>query len=76
MYPLMGLKLLPGFNLDLARVLSDDMECTRGNVALGINKMLDLNCLEIGFGDYSMIVLQANNLPYKYFNMFTQIKDA
>ena len=64
MYPLMGLKLHPGFNLDLARVLSDDMECTRGNVALGINKML-----EIGFGLYSMIVLQANNFPYKYFDI-------
>ena len=57
MYPLMGLKLHPGFNLDLARVLSDDMECTRGNVALGINKMLDLDCLEIGVGNYSMSVL-------------------
>ena len=31
--PLMGLKLEPAFNLDLAQVLSDDMECTRENVA-------------------------------------------
>ena len=34
----MGLKLLPGFNLDLAQVLSDDMECMRSTEFLKANK--------------------------------------
>ena len=34
----MGLKLDPAFNLDLARALSDDIECTRENVALSPEK--------------------------------------